>query len=115
MREDNKMKKKFLIPFEKELHSSDFLMPIKKENCIKFLNNLTDDEIKKYGNALFFIYPNEIRKQIGNARDDKMDRTFVDDFRQEYGLSDRMTTTDKINGRLLLIKVANSGVDGHVK
>lgn len=77
------------------------MFAISKKTCISFLKRLNDDDIKKIGNSIFWIFPSKIFEQKANIRKKEIDYSFVDTFRKDYNIPDKYTTQDKVRGGLL--------------
>ena len=97
------IKDKYLEPFYKKNINLDIYIEknIKVEDIINFLKKMDEEDIKKIGNSIAFLYPKEIMYQF---TDDKYAvKTFANVFRADYKLKDDYNLTVKHIG-LALIK-----------
>lgn len=99
------IKDKYIEPFLTKEGQRDIMFTnrLSSELIIKYLKNLSDEEIAKLGNALAWLYPKDILTAF--IRNDKSNKYygFVNDFRREYNISNRFTMEDKHAG----IKLVN--------
>lgn len=74
-----------------------FLKPFNNQNhqWVRFIKSATDEELKELGWTTFFLYPDEIRKQMMNHLRSQGEYDFVEDYITTYGLQQRMTSKDK--------------------
>lgn len=100
------IKTRFLEPFEDNpsvkadvlVFTQGISLPI----IVSFLKTANDDELKKIGKAIFYLYPSSIRKQLSNNRKDSINYSFIDDYITTYNLDKVTTSKDKSIGSALL-------------